>query len=108
MNRGKRRIKFSNKSHAINGIISTILGAISFLLMIALVIVSYFFKGEAGVYIGSLGLTAFVIAVVGLAKGLTSFKERERYYLFSKIGSIFNAIMIALWAAIYLIGTWYL
>jgi hypothetical protein len=77
------------------------------LLMVVLVIISYLSKGEAGIYVGSIGLTALVIALIGFVRGLASFKERECYYLFSKIGSIINVIIIALWVAIYMIGTWY-
>lgn len=107
MKRRKKGIKFSDKSHATNGVVSTILGVISLILMLALVIISYIKKGEAGIYLGSIGLTAFVIAIVGLIRGIKSFGERERYYLFSKIGSIINAIILVLWIAIYVIGTWY-
>jgi len=104
----KRSIKFTDKSHATNGIISTILGGISVVLMIVLIIISYSKSGAAGVYTGSIGLTACIIAVIGLITGISSFKERERYYLFSKIGSLLNIIIIALWIAIYIIGTWFL
>ncbi|MFA9378154.1 MAG: DUF6142 family protein [Lachnotalea sp.] len=103
-----RSIKFSNKSHATKGIISTIFGGFSLILMLVLVAISYSTNGAAGIYAGSIGLTALVIAVMGLYLGLSSFKERERYYLFSKIGSLLNALIIALWIAIYIIGTWYL
>lgn len=108
MKRRKKSIKFTDKSHAVNGVVSTILAGISIVLMLALVIFSYINKGNAGVYIGSIGLTAFMIAVVGLVRGIKSFQERERYYLFSKIGSIVNAIIITFWVAIYVIGTWYI
>lgn len=108
MKRRKRSIKFTDKSHAVNGVISTVFAGISILLMIVLVIFSYINKGNAGIYIGSIGLTAFIISIVGLIRGIKSFQERERYYLFSKIGSIVNAVIITLWVAIYVIGTWYL
>lgn len=104
----KRRIKFTDKSHATNGVISTILGGISIVLMLVLIAISYSKSGAAGVYAGSIGLTAFVIAVIGLITGISSFKERERYYLFSKIGSLLNIIIITLWVVIYIIGTWFL
>lgn len=107
MKRRKKSIKFTDKSHATNGVVSTILGAISLFLMLALVIISYVQKGDAGIYLGSIGLTAFVIAIVGLIRGIRSFGERERYYLFSKIGSIINAVILVLWIAVYVIGTWY-
>ncbi len=104
----KRRIKFSDKSHATKGILATILGTISLVLMIVLVIISYSEKGDAGIYVGSIGLVAFVMAIIGLITGISSFKERERYYLFSKIGSLLSAMIIVLWIAIYIIGTWFL
>lgn len=103
----KRSIKFSDKSHATKGIIATILGGISLVLMIALVIISYSKKGDAGIYAGSIGLAAFFVAIVGLTTGISSFKERERYYLFSKIGSLLNVMIISLWVVIYVIGTWF-
>ena len=106
--RKRKNIKFTDKSHAVNGIVSTILGGVSILFMLALVIVSYIRKGNAGIYVGSIGLTAFLISIVGLIRGIKSFKERERYYLFSKIGSLLNAIIVFLWVAIYLVGTWYI
>lgn len=108
MKRKKASIKFTNKSHATNGIVSTVLGGISLILMCALVVLSYVKGGNAGIYVGSIGLTALIIAIVGLIKGIVSFQERERYYLFSKIGSVCNAVIIVLWVAIYVIGTWYL
>lgn len=103
----KRSIKFSDKSHATKGIISTILGGVSFVLMMVLIIISFSKKGAVGIYAGSIGLTAFFVAIVGLTTGISSFKERERYYLFSKIGSLLNAFIIALWVVIYMIGTWF-
>lgn len=103
----KRGIKFTDKSHATKGIISTILGGISLVLMIVLVVISYSMKGAAGIYAGSIGLTAFVVSVIGLIAGFSSFKERERYYLFSKIGSLLNVMIVVLWIGIYIIGTWY-
>lgn len=106
--RRKKNIKFTDKSHAVNGIVSTVLSGVSITLMLALVIFSYIREGNAGIYIGSIGLTALIIAIVGLVKGIKSFQERERYYLFSKIGSIVNAVIILLWIAIYVIGTWYI
>ncbi len=103
----KGNIKFSNKSHAVNGIISTIVGVISVGIMIVLIIISYMNRGNAGVYVGAIGLSALVMSVVGLILGIKSFSERECYYLFSKIGSIINAIIILIWISIYVIGFWF-
>lgn len=108
MKRKKNSIKFSDKSHATNGIVSTILAGISLVLLMGMIILSYIQNGEAGIYLGSIGLSAGIISIVGLIKGIASFQERERYYLFSKIGSIINAVMLSLWIAIYIIGTWYI
>jgi hypothetical protein len=101
----KKNIKFTDRNHAVNGIISTILGGISLVLMLVLVLLSYSQAGNAGVYTGSIGLVAMIVSIVGLFVGISSFKERESYYLFSKIGSLLNIMIITFWIAIYVIGT---
>lgn len=103
----KGNIKFSDKSHTVNGIISTIVGAISVAIMFTIITVSCMQRGEAGVYIGAIGLTGLIIAIVGLYLGIKSFGERECYYLFSKIGCILNTVMILIWVSFYVIGCWF-
>lgn len=103
----RRDIKFTDKRHTTKGIASTVLGVLSIVVMIALVVISYFSRGNAGIYAGSIGLSAFLMSVVGMFTGFSSFQERERYYLFSKIGTLLNVLIIIVWIAVYILGMGY-
>jgi len=100
----KRMYSFTEKKHSQKGITSTVLGGLSFLLLCVLVYSSFFAKGNGGIYLGTIGFTAIVMTIVGLVYGLTSFRERDVFYLFSKIGSILSGVMLAIWIFIILIG----
>lgn len=96
--------KFTDKKHAKGGVISTVLGCISLLVFVILIYVSFRHGGNGGIYIGSIGLTGFIISVMGLIFGIMGFKEEDTYSLFSRIGSIWNMIIILVWVCIYLVG----
>lgn len=100
----KGGFKFTDKRHAVKGIISAVLGIVSITIGIVLVYISYSRKGNGGLPLGSIGLTAAIISLVGLICGLSSFKEEDAYYLFSKVGTIMNSIILLVWIGIYLIG----
>lgn len=100
----KGGVRFTDKRHAVNGIVSFSLGILSVIIGAALVYTSYSRKGNGGLYLGSIGLTAGIISLIGLICGLASFKEEDAYYLFSKIGSIMNSIILLIWVGIYIIG----
>lgn len=85
--------KFTNKNNTRGGIISTILAVIALITVAAGVIISYNKSGAAGTLVGGLGTMSFLIATVGLICGLKSFKEIDKFYLFSWIGTISNGIL---------------
>lgn len=96
--------KFSDKSHSVKGIFSTFFGAISLGMLVALIWVSAKAKGEGSIYIGSIGLTALVVNIIGLIMGLLGFFEPDRYKLFAKIGSVWNLFILIGWVSIIMIG----
>ena len=55
----KRKIKFTDKKHSRNGILSTILGAVSAGLLFCLLAAAYLTSGQAGKAVAVLGLLAF-------------------------------------------------
>jgi len=94
----KRMYSFAKEKHSGKGILSTILGTLS------LVILAYYLDGQGGVYLGSIGLLGMVFAVSSVVFGLMGFGENNVRYLFPKIGSILGGIMVALWVFVVLIG----
>lgn len=100
----RKSYKFTNKRHSGKGIFSTMMGALSLALLFLMIYLSYRAKGDGGIYIGSVGVVAIVMALVGLGYGLSGFKEKERYHLFCTLGSLFSLLVLAVWIGIYLIG----
>lgn len=96
--------KFSNKRHSGKGIFSTGFGAASLLLLIVLIIIASKMHGKGTIYLGSVGLVSMVFSLIGLVIGLVSFFEPDKYKLFSKIGAVFNLVLLLIWASIFMIG----
>lgn len=95
---------FAEKKHSGNGFISTIMGAVSCILLLVIVYISYYERGNAGLYAGAFGITGLLFALVGFEIGLYSLTEKNIRYKYPKIGSIFCGIMFILWLGIFLLG----
>lgn len=99
-----KKYKFSDKNHSLGGAISTVMGLASLGFLVAAVVKSITQMGEAGTEVGSYGFCSALLAVAGCIIGLVSFKEEEKYYLLSKIGSMMCGILSVLLLAIFLMG----
>lgn len=98
------KVKFTDKHHSVGGIISTFFGAIASILLVICIHSSYKLEGNGGVMLGAMGVASFFISLSGCAIGLISFRETDKYYIFSKIGSMMCGILTVLMASIFLIG----
>lgn len=98
------KAKFTDKHHSVGGIISTFMGIVALFLIIACVKWSFDMAGNGGMLMGGIGIMAFLVSISGCAVGLISFKEEDKYYIFSKIGSLMCGILSVLMAGIFLIG----
>ena len=94
----RKMYSFEERRHSQMGITSTVLGIVAVIIILALIYVAAYYKGNGGAYLGSIGITAIVIC------GLRSFKEKNKIYTFSKIGSLLNGILIAGWIGLILFG----
>ena len=100
----KRMYSFAEKKHSQRGLVSSILGGISLIIFLILAYVAYYMDGKGGAYLGSIGLMGVVFSFTGLFMGLLSFREQDTIYFFSKLGTILNGCVLALWIFIILIG----
>lgn len=99
-----KKYKFSDKNQTLGGTISTILGILSLSLLIYGIYLSFQAGGKAGAAIGSIGLCSAMSAVFGCVIGLISFKEQDKFYLLSKIGSMLCGILSVFMLAVLLMG----
>lgn len=98
------KYKFSDKRQSLGGIISTILGILSLTSLIYGVYVSFEAQGYAGLKVGSLGLLSLLVSVIGTIIGLLSFKEDDKFYTLSKVGSMLCGILAIFMIAVFLMG----
>ena len=98
------KYKFSDKTQALGGILSTI-GAIASIASFGYgVYLSFKAQGNAGLEAGSFGMLSFMLAVIGLRIGLLSFKEDNKFYTTSKVGSLLCGIMAVFMISVFFMG----
>lgn len=98
------RYKFSNKSQTLGGVISTLVGLGSVACVAGAVYISFKKSGQAGVEVGSLGLLALMLAIIGTVIGLLSFKEDDKFYTLSWAGSLMGGIITVFMLAVIMMG----
>lgn len=103
MHKKKRKI-YTDKKHAVKGMVSTGLAVLAFIVFGIIIYISFQQKGAADIRIGSMALISILMCVVGLILGLMSFQGDKNYKLFAQIGSFLNVFVLVLWGVIYMIG----
>lgn len=97
---------FTNKTHTTKGIMSTILGSISLATLCYVIVMSYRMAGDIPREYGAAALLVMIFAFVGAALGVISKTEKDKYYFFSYLGIILNAIALAVISAILYAGAY--
>lgn len=98
------RYKFSDKQQSIGGTLSTVMGIAALVILVIGLRESFLMQGNAGVYVGSLALCSLLLSVVGCVIGLLSFKEQDKFYALSKVGSLMCGIIAVFMTAVLLMG----
>lgn len=98
------KYKFSNKSQTLGGTISVLLGAASVASFAYGVYISFLAGGEAGLETGSMGMLALMLAGIGCIIGFLSFREENKFYTLSRVGSLLCGIMTIMMLSVFVIG----
>ena len=98
------KYKFSDKSQTLGGLISTSMGILSLISFGYGVYLSFKEAGAGGLRVGSLGLLSLILAVIGTVIGLLSFKEDNKFYGLSRLGSMLCGIIAVFMLAVFLMG----
>lgn len=100
----KRKYKFTNKKHSIGGVVSTLMAFVAIVLLVLAILYSFRARGIGGEEVGTLALMSLAFSVFGLITGLLSYREFDRYYTFSLIGSLMNGIVTILLVMLLFVG----
>lgn len=98
------RYKFSNKSQTLGGVISTLIDLGALAGIAGAVYISFKKNGEAGMEVGALGLLSFMLSVIGTVIGLISFKEDDKFYTLSWIGSLMGGMLTVFMLSVIFMG----
>lgn len=98
------KVKFSDRHTSVGGVISVFLGIVAILLVIIGIVISFVFEGNGPMVVGALGVAAFLFDAGGLAIGLLSFKESDKYYKTSIVGSMICGAFMVFMLGIVLMG----
>ncbi len=88
-----REYMFTNKHYTKGGFIATILGFIACVLCVAGIFMSYKQRGQGTSIVGLMGAGALLVSIAGAIIGIKSFKEEDKFYTFSWLGSFICCVV---------------
>ncbi|WP_455714060.1 DUF6142 family protein [Anaerosporobacter sp.] len=100
----KDEFKFSDKYHPLQGIIGVILAFVVLIAMSILFYISSTSEGNAGIWIGLVGLGMFVINIIGFVLSVLAFHKQEIYYRFPIAGILLNGCFLIVFLLLYIVG----
>lgn len=86
---------FTNKSHPLKGIVSTLLGCMDLIFIMFVIFLCFRAKGAASPRFGVVSMFALLFSGVGFVIGVMSRMEKDRFYLFPNIGIATNFLVVA-------------
>ena len=99
-----QKYRFLSKPVAKDGKLSIILGGVSFAIMLASIIISFFMEGKGDNVLGALGLCAIALAFYGFILGLRGLNQKKVDHKLSFIGTVTSGLAVILWLAIFVVG----
>lgn len=100
----RKKIQFTDRSHPMQGIISTMVGVISVAFLCVLFVLSCRAKGNAGLFIGILGMLDLAVSVFGFILSLKCFQKEDIYMITPTLGAVLNGMMIISCMLLYVMG----
>lgn len=90
----RQKYKFAKKEYAQKGKISVYIAIVAAVLFVAAVLVSFYFRGQAGTYIGGLGMMALFLSVFGFFLGVRGFSEKKCSHVLCTVGLAGNGLIM--------------
>ena len=108
-NKKRRRedgeLRLTDKKHPPLGIVSTIIAVLSFALFATVCIVSGENGGNAGLYVGVIGILCLILSIIGFILAWISLHQDDIRAVFPTIGSVINGLLTISYMLLYVLGT---
>lgn len=102
--KNKDMIRFSGRRHTKLGILSAAIGIIVIAGFLTISIISGVNKGNGGFALGVIGITLFILALLGFALSYKSYQQKDVFLRFPVIGLILNGFMSIILLVLYILG----
>lgn len=102
--RRKRNYKFTEKTQSKRGIFALILAIISIVCLCVVITQSSEAGGNGTMYLGSIGVTSMLLALIALVFATKSMFEEESFKLFPYLGLGCSIFASVIWVVLYVVG----
>lgn len=100
----RKRIRFSDRTHPLAGIISTCIGVVTVIVLFILCVVAGNAKGNAGIAVGVVGMLSLIASIVGFVMATRCYRKEDIYMSLPTIGSILNGLIAIVYLLLFCIG----
>ncbi|MCD7826728.1 MAG: DUF6142 family protein [Clostridiaceae bacterium] len=109
MKRKKRKkgksLQLTDKKHPLSAIVAMFLGILSLSIFAVICFVSGESDGNAGIYVGVVGLFCFLLSIIGFVVSWMSLRGDNIRPLFPTIASVINGLLLVCYLLVYIWGT---
>ena len=102
--RRRRTYKFTEKTHSKKAMVSLGMGAVSELMYLIFIYLSFNAGGTLSTYFGGFGVLAMVMAVTALVIAISTLKEEDSFPLFPTVALGVSALASLSWVGTYILG----
>lgn len=102
--RGKKHYKFTGKKHSGKGMAACLLAAASIVLLVYLVMTSFWQGGNGSVYLGCIGILALFAALFAFVQAIASLREEDTFRGIPTVSFMLSLLAAGSWIALYAIG----
>ncbi len=90
----KTRFGRKKQKHARKGVQSCIYAMMCVGMLFCLLLLSFLFKGQLGVFAGFVCLVILWLGVTGIRTGIRGLNERDKNYMTCRVGIVINAVVL--------------
>lgn len=102
--RNSSNLSFKDFKVSQKGVMSIILGMLSFFAAVALIVFSTLKQGKADEIVGACGVVAIITALLGLGYSVAGAKEADCAHLPAYLGFVINVVIVVSWCCLFVIG----
>lgn len=103
-NRRRGQYKFTEKTNSRKAFASLGMSAVSILMYVIFVLLSFNEAGKLSTYYGSAGIIALLLSICAIVLAIQSMLEEDSFKKFPRLATLFSIIAVLIWGLTYGMG----